>query len=223
MISSGTALFAPGLVGDLASAARQTPELADLAVVDPGDPAPVLDAQKRWSLAVDTPPTGLPSPGDEIEYTIFVSNTGSATATNVRCASSASALSSGCDIGHLHLAPLQPIGALGQLVPVHLARPRARRSRAELRSRARNAARGTGAVREHGEPPLAVARLPQRAGQSRGRLRLLGLASIRAPVAKPLLAKRLQHAHRTAAVALHALALRVLAHGAGAGLVGLGE
>ena len=49
-----------------------------------GTAQPVLDAQKRWSLAVDTPPTGLPSPGDAIEYTIFVSNTGSATATNVR-------------------------------------------------------------------------------------------------------------------------------------------
>ena len=54
------------------------------AVGSGGTAVPVLDAQKRWSLAVDTPPTGLPSPGDTIEYTIFVSNTGSATATNVR-------------------------------------------------------------------------------------------------------------------------------------------
>lgn len=49
-----------------------------------GTAVPVLDAQKRWALAVDTPPIGLPSPGDTIEYAIFVSNTGSATATNVR-------------------------------------------------------------------------------------------------------------------------------------------
>ena len=49
-----------------------------------GTPQPVLDVQKRWTLAVDTVPVGLASPGDTIEYTIFVGNTGSTAATDVR-------------------------------------------------------------------------------------------------------------------------------------------
>ena len=44
----------------------------------------MLDVQKRWSVAVDTPPTGVASPGDTLQYTITVGNTGIATATNVR-------------------------------------------------------------------------------------------------------------------------------------------
>ncbi len=46
---------------------------------------PVLDAQKRWSLAIDaTPPSGVPSPGDTLLYTITVTNFGPVPATNVR-------------------------------------------------------------------------------------------------------------------------------------------
>jgi uncharacterized repeat protein (TIGR01451 family)/fimbrial isopeptide formation D2 family protein len=48
-----------------------------------GTATPVLDVQKRWSLAIDTPPTGVPSPGDTLLYTITIANNGSAAATNV--------------------------------------------------------------------------------------------------------------------------------------------
>ena len=45
---------------------------------------PVLDVQKRWTVAIDTPPIGVTSPGDTLQYTITVANSGSTAATNVR-------------------------------------------------------------------------------------------------------------------------------------------
>ena len=48
-----------------------------------GGATPLLDVQKRWSLAIDTPPTGVASPGDTLLYTINIANNGSASATNV--------------------------------------------------------------------------------------------------------------------------------------------
>ncbi len=53
------------------------------AVAGGGGATPLLDVQKRWSLAIDTPPTGVPSPGDTLFYTITTTNTGAAAATNV--------------------------------------------------------------------------------------------------------------------------------------------
>lgn len=49
-----------------------------------GTAGPLLDVQKRWVVATDTPPLGVPSPGDAIRYTITVVNSGSGPATNVR-------------------------------------------------------------------------------------------------------------------------------------------
>ncbi len=49
-----------------------------------GTAQPLLDVQKRWAVAIDTPPTGVTSPGDTLQYTITVSNNGSAAATDVR-------------------------------------------------------------------------------------------------------------------------------------------
>jgi len=48
-----------------------------------GGATPLLDIQKRWSLAIDAPPTGVASPGDTLLYTINIANNGSASATNV--------------------------------------------------------------------------------------------------------------------------------------------
>lgn len=53
-------------------------------IFDAGSAAPKLDVQKRWVIAVDTAPFGVTSPGDTLQYTITVTNTGSAPATNVR-------------------------------------------------------------------------------------------------------------------------------------------
>ncbi len=55
-----------------------------IAVGAGGVAAPVLDVQKRWIVLTDTPPLGVPSPGDTIRYTIGVVNSGSAPAANVR-------------------------------------------------------------------------------------------------------------------------------------------
>ncbi len=54
------------------------------AVSGGGTAAPLIDVQKRWAVAVDTAPLGVPSPGDTLQYTVTVSNQGSAAATNVR-------------------------------------------------------------------------------------------------------------------------------------------
>ncbi len=48
-----------------------------------GGATPLLDVQKRWSLVIDTPPTGVASPGDTLQYTITIANSGAAAATNV--------------------------------------------------------------------------------------------------------------------------------------------
>ena len=52
--------------------------------VDAGPGTPAIDVEKRWSQGSDADGDGLVDPGDEIAYTIIVTNTGSATATNVR-------------------------------------------------------------------------------------------------------------------------------------------
>ena len=54
------------------------------AVAGGNNAQPVLGVQKRWSVAVDTAPIGVTSPGDTLQYTITVANIGSTAATNVR-------------------------------------------------------------------------------------------------------------------------------------------
>ncbi len=49
-----------------------------------GTASPVLDVQKSAAVVIDTAPEGQASPGDTLQYTITVSNTGSAPATDVR-------------------------------------------------------------------------------------------------------------------------------------------
>ena len=45
---------------------------------------PLLDVEKRWEQAGDADGDGLVDPGDTIDYTITIQNTGSAAATDVR-------------------------------------------------------------------------------------------------------------------------------------------
>ncbi len=53
------------------------------AVAGGGGATPLLDVQKRWSIAIDTPPTGVASPGDTLLYTVTIANNGAVAATNV--------------------------------------------------------------------------------------------------------------------------------------------
>ncbi|QTD48525.1 isopeptide-forming domain-containing fimbrial protein [Sulfidibacter corallicola] len=46
--------------------------------------APAIDVEKRWALAVDFDGDGLVDPGDVLEYSLSLTNTGSGTAENVR-------------------------------------------------------------------------------------------------------------------------------------------
>lgn len=54
------------------------------AVGNSGSASPALDVQKRWSLAVDNDHVGIVDPGDTVQYTITVANTGAVAATDVR-------------------------------------------------------------------------------------------------------------------------------------------
>lgn len=54
------------------------------AVGSGGSASPALDVQKRWSLAVDNGNVGVVDPGDTVQYTITVANTGAQAATDVR-------------------------------------------------------------------------------------------------------------------------------------------
>ena len=52
--------------------------------VDSGPGTPAIDVEKRWSQGSDVDGDGLVDPGDQIAYSIIVTNTGSATASNLR-------------------------------------------------------------------------------------------------------------------------------------------
>jgi len=74
---------------------------------DPGDgaqptvfdagttPTPKLDVQKRWSLDIDADNNGFPSKGDSLHYSVTITNTGAATATDVRLSDAAPTCSLG--------------------------------------------------------------------------------------------------------------------------------
>ncbi|MBK7541480.1 MAG: DUF11 domain-containing protein [Candidatus Competibacteraceae bacterium] len=49
-----------------------------------GPATPALNVQKRWSLAVDASAIGVVDPGDMVQYTLTVTNTGAQAASNVR-------------------------------------------------------------------------------------------------------------------------------------------
>jgi len=55
-----------------------------ITAVGTGTASPALDVQKRWSLAVDNLNVGVVDPGDTVQYTITVANTGARAAANVR-------------------------------------------------------------------------------------------------------------------------------------------
>ncbi|MEE4297401.1 MAG: isopeptide-forming domain-containing fimbrial protein [Wenzhouxiangella sp.] len=52
--------------------------------VDSGAGTPAIDVEKRWRQGSDLDGDGLVDPGDQIAYSIIVTNTGSAAATNLR-------------------------------------------------------------------------------------------------------------------------------------------
>ena len=55
-----------------------------ITAVGTGTATPALNLQKRWSLAVDGSAIGVVDPGDTVQYSLTVTNTGAQAATNVR-------------------------------------------------------------------------------------------------------------------------------------------
>ncbi|MTW23151.1 isopeptide-forming domain-containing fimbrial protein, partial [Allochromatium palmeri] len=66
--------------GDPSDGAQPT----TITAIGTGSAAPALDLQKRWSLVVDGGTLGQVDPGDTLQYTLTVTNTGAQAATDVR-------------------------------------------------------------------------------------------------------------------------------------------